>query len=71
MSEKSTKESIVDKITNTATDKGVIIGVSIGAVAFVIIVIIIVIYCCCRKAERSCLKRRYLSLFAFLPLKNF
>lgn len=58
MSGTSTQESIVDQIKNTATNKGVIIGVSIGAAVFVILVIIIIIYCCCRKAERSCLKRR-------------
>ncbi|RNA34156.1 pituitary tumor-transforming protein 1 -interacting -like [Brachionus plicatilis] len=57
MSDQSTKESLVDQIANTATNKGVIIGVTIGAVAFVILVVIILICCCCRKAERSCLKR--------------
>lgn len=58
MSTSSTKDSIIDQIKNKATDKGLIIGVSIGAVVFVVLVIIIIIYCCCRKAERSCLKRR-------------
>lgn len=50
---------------NVASNQGLIIGLTVGAVVLLIIIIITVVCCCCRKAERSILKRGFVLSYLF------
>ena len=56
---------------NAASNQGLIIGLTVGAVVLLIIIIITVVCCCCRKAERSILKRGFVStLLSYLSFDS-